>query len=1531
MPDRKQAAQQAIDEIAGKKQKSADDPVTKALGEIPLGPDKSDSLGNNYGTPNQIMADYMAKKRKGEPFIKQIGEWLTGSARDVSHIGSLYGSSIWDQFEQAVSSIAEYADRPKRTVEANFFNLKNVIDGSALDEKASMYILEQVISGHLSPEDAVKMGVRINSHVNVDWVGVRDWINFFKTFGRAAPEGGLHYPFHGEDSVGLTTKDEKSGGALYINISEEQMWKEFMFDKVSGNLRYEVMDNLTKLLRFLPDATVYGGEDWFKQYAEEYQDSMNGFNEQFPNATNAEAKVYAGGLPSFMEWVSQKPELTDWDRRIMSLAQQTDLSLMDAGRLFTLFTTDPLFMSTDFIAGGANYLGKILVRGKNGVRVWSLPWRSVYNVEDYQRYFDWREVRVNRWVDDFTETYSKKPTQVMQDDFFKELPDFKRWQEDIEVERLMSLTSGRPPKNNTIRELDEKIFQELSKGRDADLQKVVGWREAIESEWVKLSKIRSGLNESARPLDEVLLDTVESLREDPFLANSWQDLLGQSDVADDIAKYVSGTADPATFYARMQKMGKMKSVDELKKWNQALDSLDRFARTYRGAKRRLLNAGLTEKQVSERMEQIWADMIIGIENPDLFSKTALGVKNWEEVMALPIEVMAFKEIASDPRIAAIIKANEATQGAKVSLSNINPFSFMWGDPAFKGPEFTRMATATAMAEHEMMTYASNRLESIQGFIEMVGPRLRDRMPWMGRDRKAYDSMVGELLSLNKHLTDEELARLSGMNLTTEGIDDIVTKVNFDADKQLADIGGRIRKVTAELQDVRRQINAGQRSEDLLKRRNDLDRSLRFLYKQKRETEAKRLSRNEALRKELGVEFEVPAREFLKMRYPDLSPDEIEELVQQTIQVRSFVDNVWEDLLKFDPDIAKRVVGRDRDLKTLIEVVQEDIHKATRYDTWDLHNDYFDHMRATVPDWKPTGATHTQAYEAISYAFDQVNQYIHMSPILKKIEMIQQVAKQNGNRRYDQYWNLIANRIRGVPTPIDEFADSIRYATMNSERTPPWLRDFMSDHPSILSPTMAAMFIHRSLYYGALRMNPGFVLKNLFGNLNTIAKTGMIDTARGLYRFMREPADITELASLTYTLEKFFDVKTSRNMVAAMLSREDMASEYFNRGIAFWAGLDRFARDLMKQGLVADTSVEALKKAGMWEEAMKIGIETSFTTQHVYDVFGKPMGFLGYNTDLWGAKMTRPAIQFVNYWFKQTDFVFNQLAWQGLKRGEPGGFIRMMMLTGVAARTMESANIDATQFAGATYGSPGVSPAVDFFVNIVEGTKRAASHDPAQATRHFEKAINTGTMFGLGMFRLPGAQISRVTRGIPLAEDMAFRSSEGKKISDLSDDEFIKKIMGIPTMTAMKARARIRHMRADEANRVWTGAQVVVNISEIMNGAKREERDLVPEEIELIEGLMNYAVDQDLMITPGRIRSYLESYEFPVEFRIALRNIADRAENIKAFITEGGQSVRKLFGDEDYEAMKHKLLTDSKYVKETQARMDAIKRKSLEAQ
>lgn len=1331
--------------------------------------------------------------------------------------------------KQFVSGILDDIEQAATWTKVQEFNLRQALKGPKIQDYSRDMLFMSMLNGSISAEEAYDRGLMMATGFDIDWnYIIKDPKSAWKSAleGIAgmylfASSGGKQFGF----TKGTTSKLFKlsqdnfmarmlANGADedvfeepvirgdpkempgFWSPSEEALWRKLFI----GDQMYELLDRTPIIPPLgMTEKPTLNPKTWM------------------PNATYAN--------PFKLDMIEDEAML-----EVDALARRTDISAMDVLRGVSFLFNAPdgaidlaTNMWQDKVILGMLRKGRSVLRLKN---------RHLASIDEIQEFINERAL----WN---------------ADEMGSEFPDFVKWRQDRIINQLESGVRYRGSRTKKVRDLEQKYHNALESSEPnavlADIRRE--WQTAIdESRRMDLAR-----GTPYQGLMDHLGVLINALKEDQALVNMLASVEDETDLIAGIVTHARRglkrdqdikNAVRETF-ERVELL-KKKSPEQLLKLQHSLENLQSVRENYTAVRRRVESLHKNPATVNEIMEHVIADLMIGARYDEAGMARHVGferAKSFQEILLFPDEYFNVKYLRQDPEVRDLIATSRAHEAPESIIGPISIYNQLMRDPYFASPFLKDIGLDFAQAEVKMMEWGDAIASRLKPVLEYMSPKNVDLLPGVGNQRREFRELAGRILSVET-TSDPDLVlkyiKVADESVPKSELKEVMATANKAADAKIAAIDKELNGITNEIDSIIDQVYLGDWSKyasksdkitlqeldrqlaqayadndmalvgriraersgiikDVISRRGDLDpqtvarlarikaldaeRDTKLL--QRRKFERQRRTPYEALiQAGHSVSFDLDGLAMAEYGRV-LSDNERQGLVT----LRNTVNDLWHELLKADPDASIKMSGKPRNLMNLVNYLySSQSFGIGRY--VDPNNAYF---APIYGHGVPTNLSYDIA-PALDAVLQGVNRRVHMKPIFDKFDLAITHSRDIDDAATTNLLQAIRDRVSGVPTTLDNHLDAGWLRAV--QRIPDEeLRKRVLEH-QMLRPTAVALAATRGFYRGSLGFNPSFALKNLFGSFNTLAVNGNLATTRGMYRLLTEGGDAMRKAGLMRDVTDFFAIDGPASRLMDVVNKVNGLTENFNRGLAYWTAIDMALRDYVDAGLIKVASMDAAKAAGLEGQLIRQGLDAAYETQHIYNAFGKPTGWL--KGDIWGSKALRPFIQFINFFFKQSDFAIRRAM-----EGDAAGFVRWLTLTGMSLRGMEAVGVDATSFAVASYGGPDIaSPALDGIYNMTQWAYKIQDGDP-EAGKYFKRWIDSVMTTVGGYVGLPMVQLKRMGRSVEQEKSNKYKyvSASGNYLYTMSDRERALNAIGVPSMEAKRLRDLVEsniYSRAEEA-------------------------------------------------------------------------------------------------------------------------------------
>lgn len=692
----------------------------------------------------------------------------------------------------------------------------------------------------------------------------------------------------------------------------------------------------------------------------------------------------------------------------------------------------------------------------------------------------------------------------------------------------------------------------------------------------------------------------------------------------------------------------------------------------------------------------------------------------------------------------------------------------------------------------------------------------------------------------------------------------------------------------------------------------------------------------AAKRELqNLEFErakYPKHRKVELAYEEILTDKADEFAKLTTEdwnnireLRTLIEQLYTDLLAHDPALAERLSGGDianRDLASLVNLlVGQEGRDITSYNSRiAADNVYFLGNTERLPE----GITPSwDVMPPLEYVINESNRRIHLRPVLEDMDLEIKTAYADGDPHRANYLKTIRDRITGKPTELDRAVDSAWYGIIDS--LPMNKNEKLALLRSLKTPTVWATGLVHAMHRGLLAGSIGFMLKNLFGTMNTVGLAGRMPTLKGAWKYFFAPDGmaIAEHSHLTFEFENFMAMNSVRTRTGRAIDSATLATEQINRGIAFWVGVDEALQILVRQGQIGKPDIAEAIDKGFGRYVFRQGTDVAFQTQHIYGAFGAPKG--NPNLDIWGSDITRGGQQFINYQFKQVDFGRRML-----EDKDYAAFIRWLQTSGHVTRMLYNMGVDGAQFVGPYMGEPDLTgPAPSMIGEFLMMGDSMRKGDQEEVDRHWNNFKRLGITAAAGSAGIPYTPIRRTidfARMAAASTDSIGFQVKGAKDSlnqELSGRDTFYRWLGLPSTTTAERIASTKLLRDIELKRLYRASQNANLVASIIQNSLEEERDLNDDERDLLNSLSEEmaadpisAASTEMIISarkrmgiPKGIRELLDMHN------IKLLALSGRLDHIRKVLEVNEEWLAMLWGPDEYERV-YKGLVGTEYEEAT---------------
>ena len=417
--------------------------------------------------------------------------------------------------------------------------------------------------------------------------------------------------------------------------------------------------------------------------------------------------------------------------------------------------------------------------------------------------------------------------------------------------------------------------------------------------------------------------------------------------------------------------------------------------------------------------------------------------------------------------------------------------------------------------------------------------------------------------------------------------------------------------------------------------------------------------------------------------------------------------------------------------------------------------YFRHLQARKYANRVAQQQDPMASEAVNLYLRGMARKRFMEPALEEGERIARTLDSTKQKYWGDWKRLLKGQRVKEGQSLDAWINRARSKVQQSrvgQKSPQALKNLGNAILPINSATKSALAFSRMWIRGILGFSIGSMTTNLSQSINTASREGIFNTLKGFmwYRTKEGRAltkklqlgddfravmekDLPSFSRMPAPLQRATNFTNARLAAAsdgAIQTLDDIVmstmlyAENTNRGIAFWSGISRKAKELgVDLGRIPnlDDLPEKVKR-----QLMHAGLETADETQFIYGVMGTAPRFSG--------PMGRILLTLSSFAPKQAAFLIRLL------KEDPTGITRMFALSGFLTRmTRETMGIDTASIWGFGFIPPEVetfpftSPQIQLGWNAV----KYFANDPSKGGDPFERERALTKMVGIAGMLIPG--------------------------------------------------------------------------------------------------------------------------------------------------------------------------------------------------
>lgn len=883
-----------------------------------------------------------------------------------------------------------------------------------------------------------------------------------------------------------------------------------------------------------------------------------------------------------------------------------------------------------------------------------------------------------------------------------------------------------------------------------------------------------------------------------------------------------------------------------------------------------LAARFPGKTSHEHMRTIFAEIAANRQRSDegyerMIASDGLLVDPWKDLLSVRVDQLnehTLSGLANRADVKEILE-NEAANRIPSSggLGDLDPRALLKGrtDPYFKNQPLREVALDYSAGEREMVSWAENLQQTHPEALAMLNANFLE-----ASTQRSYRESIGQVLAIQDTHDPryyEGVLHVDGRPLPMEELQSAVERVNAPVDAQIANFSNKVEKLESEVEALKSAMSKFDvklhpaDTAELHRLTNELDRFNAIKKPTNTDTDNIRLLEAEILSiktrgiqngdmynspegkkltdslgrgirqlSDLNVEIvrlqgaRKSINQVIQEVYPTASVDP-EELLRGVLnhdptdmelkgitQIRELVHYLWDELIKTDPDIVTQVSAESRDLRNLVGALQTE--KILPIGSTVGRNNVFNPKEVLQQ-----GASYDFT-GALNYAIHAVNRRKHLMPAIERIDMMRNTARITGQHTVADYYDVMSRRMRGESAPLDQWAQSQWVEGIYQHVKDPNLRDFLLSHRVGDATAIAGGFV-RGSYIGNLGANVGFMFKNMTGMINTVGYFDAMPTIKGVVKLLNDPEQVLKRAGLTIDVTDFYGGGLDAKKLTDKAMKANAVTENVLRGTAAYVAMDRTLQDWCKLGLIAEPTYDAVRTAGLGEQLFRQGLDAAFETQHIYGIWGLPVTDKKF--DLFGNIITRPFIQFVNYWAKQTSFGLRMASEQ-----EYGKIIKWFATTGHVIRVAEQMGLDASSYAGASYGGPSIDTPAKTIIDGLFAASFGLTENPEKAISTLTEVAEQLAIIGLGSGKgpIPGLPANAMYRafregyagvkGIPIVPDRT-----GEASAYISSNERWLRAVGLPSMEGKKRNRLFKMGMAVEAEQSIVRCRIKWAVQDMM--------------------------------------------------------------------------------------------------------------------
>lgn len=641
--------------------------------------------------------------------------------------------------------INEFFSYGKNWLEANEYNLVDLAAPDSMQTPAMQSMLaKKVLTGQLTPLEAAHEGLRIDSG---DW-DLDDIHNKLRGLLGMSPSDLVETQIDGKSVTIPKLSTSPSAGDMYVDITEEDWWRRVVSDKA-----YDFLDNcaieFSQLNLILPNSMAFS--------------------------------------------VAQS-----------AASSRADLSVMDVLRFATFMMRDPLFLVPvdQIYRGGKAFLGfkgTPEVRALTGGKPLIINRALIYDTEVIERYNAERSAAISEFM---TTNAGATPEDIQR--FTKSLPDIVAWHTSVRRGKLIKnynlSVPNTPEVANRRAAYENAIKSRLSDKEVQNAQKL--YFEAIDG---ARTIVATGV--PGKPFEESVRIAAQQLREHIASTSDIGNMTQDQVVAEQMSTIFNNPNLTAEQMAE-ELMKFARSPEQIDEVSSVIRQLENASELMTRVKRRLKNAGLTEEQISKRIEELMADAVVGLQYRSKYGARKVGVtgaesmEDWLNPLIMSDEDLAFRDLLANPEVedfARLIRKGDVPELSPIKLSAM---SYFWGDPYFI-ENFAPLAMAHREAQLAMVDYLNTWQTKVQKIVNRIGLRGRDKASFgaLGADRANLRELYGKALAIEQTIPKSEIYKyliVDGKRITAEEVRFIRDKITSVMHERSNELNGKVINLEKEI-------------------------------------------------------------------------------------------------------------------------------------------------------------------------------------------------------------------------------------------------------------------------------------------------------------------------------------------------------------------------------------------------------------------------------------------------------------------------------------------------------------------------------------------------------------------------------------------------------------------------------------------------------------------------------------------------------------------------------------------------------------